>query len=369
MKSKLTDKCFLFLYCMASLFLIEGDASYIPFLLLGLSCSSLYSAFSDCSYSWLFPCVYGILGLFFPESVLFLPLISYDFEKKPFCFGFWCLVPLELAVHPVSPNQILFPLLGCLLSLLLKRRSAALEEFAFKYRKTRDDDTELQLLLEERNRSLLEKQNSELYAAALRERNRIAREIHDNVGHLLTRSILMVGALRTTQKDPALSEPLAQLNDTLDQAMNAIRTSVHDLRDSSMDLNASLNTLIQEFSFCPIDLQYDLPDSLPRELKYSLTAIAKEGLVNIARHSNATKASLTALEHPAFYQFILQDNGTMPPASPEALSSGMGLSNIRSRVKTLGGTFKLSQDPGFCIYITIPKQKQGGNFHECDFDR
>ena len=57
----------------------------------------------------------------------------------------------------------------------------------------------------------------------MRERNRIAREIHDNVGHMLTRAILMVGALRTTHPEPDLAVSLSLLNDTLDQAMNSIR--------------------------------------------------------------------------------------------------------------------------------------------------
>ena len=54
MNQKLTDKCFLFFYCMASLFLIRGDSSYIPFCFLAVGCSSLYSAFPELPLSWLF---------------------------------------------------------------------------------------------------------------------------------------------------------------------------------------------------------------------------------------------------------------------------------------------------------------------------
>ena len=62
--------------------------------------------------------------------------------------------------------------------------------------KLRDDSTEKNLLLEEKNHMLVEKQNYEIYTATLKERNRIAREIHDNVGHLLSRSILITGAAK-----------------------------------------------------------------------------------------------------------------------------------------------------------------------------
>ena len=157
----------------------------------------------------------------------------------------------------------------------------------------RDEDAELQLLLEERNKSLLEKQNTEIYTATLRERNRIAREIHDNVGHMLTRSILMVGALKTTCKEQPLSQPLELLQETLNQAMDSIRKSVHDLHDSSLNLEESLKNLIKEFTFCPVELQYDMPAELPSEMKYSVVAIVKEALVNISKHSEASKAEIS----------------------------------------------------------------------------
>ena len=231
------------------------------------------------------------------------------------------------------------------------------------YRRTRDDDTELQLLLEERNRSLLEKQNTEIYTATLRERNRIAREIHDNVGHMLTRAILMVGALRTTHPEPDLAVSLSLLNDTLDQAMNSIRQSVHDLHDSSADLKESLELLIHDFTYCPVSLQYAMQPDIPRELRYSLISIAREALVNIARHSHATQAAITAIEHPGFYQFIIEDNGIggkVPPIADIHVShtstGGIGLSNIHTRVAALNGYLQIQNEHGYRIHITIPKQ-------------
>ena len=107
---------------------------------------------------------------------------------------------------------------------------------------------------------------------------------------------------------------------------------------------------------------------LPRDVKYSLISIVKEALVNIARHSNATQASLTLIEHPGFYQFTLHDNGTkisgtacpapeISKTSAEIASSGIGLSNIRARVKAFGGHLNIDWKEGFRIYITIPKNQ------------
>ena len=65
-----------------------------------------------------------------------------------------------------------------------------------------------------------------MYTATLKERNRISREIHDNVGHMLSRSILMTGAIRTVSQDRALDRSLEELEDTLHTAMTSIRRSV-----------------------------------------------------------------------------------------------------------------------------------------------
>ena len=115
-------------------------------------------------------------------------------------------------------------------------------------------------------------------------------------------------------------------------------------------------------------MQYDVQSALPSDIKYSLISIVKEALVNIARHSNATQASLTIIEHPGFYQFALHDNGTKIPELPclapdisktssELTSSGIGLSNIRARVKAFGGHLNINWKDGFRIYITIPKNQ------------
>ena len=70
----------------------------------------------------------------------------------------------------------------------------------------------------------------------MQERNRIAREIHDNVGHMLTRAILLLGAVKTINQDQKITDSLTLLEDTLTQTMDNIRSSVHNLHDNSIDL-------------------------------------------------------------------------------------------------------------------------------------
>ena len=102
----------------------------------------------------------------------------------------------------------------------------------------------------------------------MRERNRIAREIHDNVGHVLSRSILMTAACKTINKNDALDPLLGNLEESLNGAMNSIRSSVHDLHDDAVDLEDAIKGLVKDFTFCPVKLTYDMSRQIPREVKY-----------------------------------------------------------------------------------------------------
>ena len=158
--------------------------------------------------------------------------------------------------------------------------------------KLRDDSTE-KISFWKKKPDACGKQDYEIYAATLKERNRIAREIHDNVGHLLSRSILITGTAKALNASDALSPVLDNLDHSLNQAMTSIRSSVHDLHDESLNLKEAAESLTSDFTFCPVTLNYDMGFEVPREIKYCFISIVKEALSNVARHSNATLVQIT----------------------------------------------------------------------------
>ncbi|WP_270483547.1 sensor histidine kinase [Blautia massiliensis (ex Durand et al. 2017)] len=314
--------------------------------------------------------IFGLCSLWFSDLLLFFPLLLYQTLSAE-------LFPLAVAELPLWGFLVFqinrFPAVLCLLGIFGFILSFFLWLYAGKYQtlyqdfhQIRDDSEEHTLLLSEKNKALLEKQDYEIYAATLRERNRIAREIHDNVGHVLSRSILMTAACKTINKNDALDPLLGNLEESLNGAMNSIRSSVHDLHDDAVDLEDAIKGLVKDFTFCPVNLTYDMSRQIPREVKYSLISITKEGLSNVMRHSNADSVNILLREHPALYQLCIEDNGTpgngIPDIQTEAdinkeknTSGGMGLSNIRDRAKALGGTVQITQENGFRIFVTIPK--------------
>lgn len=314
--------------------------------------------------------IFGFSSLWIPNLLLFFPLLLYQtlsaglFPLAVVEFPFWGL--LAFRFHKFPEFLCLAGIFGFILAFFLWSHTRQYEILTRNFRQSRDDSEEHALLLSEKNKALLEKQDYEIYAATLRERNRIAREIHDNVGHVLSRSILMTAACKTINKNEALNPLLGNLEESLNGAMNSIRSSVHDLHDDAVNLEDAIKGLVKDFTFCPVTLTYDMSRQVPREVKYSLISITKEGLSNVMRHSNADSVNILLREHPALYQLCIEDNGTLGSKIPdiqtdadsnkmETVSGGMGLSNIRDRVKALGGTVQITQEKGFRIFVTIPK--------------
>ena len=178
-------------------------------------------------------------------------------------------------------------------------------------KKIRDDSEETNSRLRSQNTELMNARDTEVYNAQLSERNRIAREIHDNVGHTLSRAILQMGALLAIHKEEPIHSELEGVRETLDSAMNSIRSSVHDLHDDSIDVKASIADLVKPLNDkYTVHMDLDIGDSTPRPVKYALIGITKECISNIIKHSSNTDVDIKLNEHPSMYQLIIHDYST-----------------------------------------------------------
>ncbi|MDD2978385.1 MAG: histidine kinase [Hespellia sp.] len=363
----LMNKILLSFFCLGTTMFVKVELPYIAALLIGITLSTtLYFFYNESNsqkpflqyirrpdYNLVVTFIYGLSLLLVPELGLFAPLVAYD----AFAIGnipglLLYFTGISVAYLVSNPPLWIYLVFGTILSCYLCHQTISYEKLNAFYKKTRDDSTELNLLLSAKNQALLDNQDYEIYTATLKERNRIAREIHDNVGHMLSRSILMVGALKAINKENTMEAPLDTLDATLNTAMDNIRTSVHDLHDESVNLREIVESLTADFTFCPATLEYDLSYDVPRNVKYCFITIVKEGLSNISKHSNASHVQITLREHPAFYQLVIADNGTI---SKNTSDSGIGLINMRDRVTALNGTIQITKEKGFKIFIMIPK--------------
>jgi len=351
---EIVDKLVIFLCCTSIYLLESAHGLWIFPIILALTISSLNSYIENNALHMLLFIIYIILCVFFSEFLLFLPLILYDVIRNKYRFIYLFAFISIISNQRYLSNRIIFITLAFIaLTILLKLRTISTARLKEDYINFRDKTSELSILLEDQNATLIANQDYEINLATLSERNRIAREIHDNVGHILSRCLLQIGALIVINKDSTIKESLNAIKETLSQAMDSIRRSVHDLHDESIDLHDQIYGIVKEFSFCRIKLFYDISENPDKRIKYSFISIVKEAISNIIKHSSATDVSITFNEHPGFYQLIIQDNGVVNDYNIE---NGIGIRNILDRVAALYGNVNINIDNGFKIFISIPKE-------------
>lgn len=354
LSNRLIDKVIILFICL-SIYLHNVTNTYliIP-ILVCVFLSSIISYKDNDKVLIILSMFFLILCFFNLDYLFFIPLICYDlFSYKIKWLWLVLIFPILIYSYEISASSIFLILAYTFISYILNYRTKSFEHIKKNYYYISDSANELSIKFENKNRELLEKQDYEVNLATLRERNRIARDIHDNVGHLLSRCILQIGALLAINKDENINLNLGLIKDTLSEAMDSIRSSVHDLHEDAVDLQVEIQQLVDNFEFCSIKLDYDLESNPTKKIKYSFISITKEALSNIIKHSNATEVSIFLREHPSLYQLVIHDNGSNVKYNSE---NGIGIKNIKDRITSINGSLNISTDNGFRIFISVPKK-------------
>jgi len=214
---------------------------------------------------------------------------------------------------------------------------------------------------------IIKNADNEVYTARLKERNRIAREIHDNVGHMITRVIVQMQAIRIINKDEKVARQLDSVSETLDLAMTGIRKSVHELHDDSIDVSIAIGDIIKTLpgSF-DVEVNTSIDSPADNDTKNTILGIIKEAVTNISKYSKGDKVRIEVIENNTFWRIRVWDNGINPESdmvlnSNYLPSEGIGLKNIASRASSLGGRASVrSGKDGFDLIATLPKKGDNG---------
>lgn len=186
--------------------------------------------------------------------------------------------------------------------------------------------------------------------AVAEERNRLAREMHDTLGHRLTvASVQLQAAERLAHSDPDRTAHTVSLaREQVSQALAELRQTVAVLRsplEMDMPLDASLRRLVaafQEATGIPVRTDF-APQlaALPRTHQLAIYRGAQEALTNVQKHAHATEVRLTVVRLDHAIQLLVEDNGIgIANAAP---ARGFGLRGLRERAEQLGGAFEFGQ--------------------------
>jgi signal transduction histidine kinase len=201
--------------------------------------------------------------------------------------------------------------------------------------------------------------------ATTRERNRLAREVHDSLGHYLTVANVQLEAARAT-----LDSDIAKSRAAIDKAQTLTRDGLAEVRRSVAALRAgpletrtlrdAISTLVDESRATGLQIDYTADPALPALLpqcELVLYRAAQEGLTNVRKHSAATRATV-ALQHDADAVFVrISDPGPLrqAPQQPDR-HGGSGIFGLIERARLIGGDVQVetSANGGFVLCACVP---------------
>ncbi|PUA36217.1 sensor histidine kinase [Paenibacillus elgii] len=294
----------------------------------------------------------------YPDNFLLWPLVFLLARAQPA----WSRVTTSLAVL----TGVVIVLLSCtdkisygdilaLIGVYISIRSLTLLKVA-------NQENERQLVeLKQAHAELQEAAVHSMRYAAITERTRLARDIHDGLGHHMTSLIVQLQALKLIfGKEPAAAEEsVEELLKVARKGMEEIRTAVREWSDDEKGLGIiALKGLVsQTQSNSKLQIEFFQRGNISEwtlERSTVLYRILQESLTNILRHADADHATVTVEEASGRVRLTVADNGTYNGKKP--LESGFGLSGMKERCESVNGhcSFSFNKPQGLKVEAVIP---------------
>lgn len=197
----------------------------------------------------------------------------------------------------------------------------------------------------------------------IKERNRIAQEIHDNVGHGIAGVLMLLqAAFKLRNKDSGKSEELFEKSiDSLSQSLELLKNTVYNIKPKEEYGIAHVRSVIENYSFCEVGftLKGDSEGIAPFFFEL-ITTNVKEALTNASKYSKATKMEIELICNEKFIRLQIRDNGV----GCKSIKDSLGLSGMKDRVTMAGGSISINGDNGFMIVCVLPLNREAGVIFE-----
>jgi signal transduction histidine kinase len=207
-----------------------------------------------------------------------------------------------------------------------------------------------------------------LVRAQEEERSRLARELHDGAGQMLTSLLVRIKSLEKRVDAPEVRAGLSATLDVAAQTLEQVRDLSYRLRPASLEqfgLAVTLETLAHDMAAeagLKLEWQSDVDDgTLSPELEVTLYRIAQEGLTNVVRHAHASHVCVELLATPSGVLLQIEDDGC-GFAPHEAATPGtrhMGLISMQERAEIVGGSLLVHTAPGRGTQVRVQVPVQG----------
>jgi signal transduction histidine kinase len=206
-----------------------------------------------------------------------------------------------------------------------------------------------------------------------RERNRLARDLHDTLAHTLSGLTVNLEAIKIL-----LGDDHPEIKTRLDHALNRTRTGLTDTRRALRDLRvkqvedlglklALENLAVQAASRGQFDIELDLPNFVPESsipVEQIYYRIAQEALENIVKHAQASQVLLSLSQEDHLYTLLIKDNGVGFETAQNQSPDTLGIQGMKERAAECSGKLTVSSEPGKGTSVSITTELN----HVQDFD-
>jgi len=241
----------------------------------------------------------------------------------------------------------------------------AFTQMAVSEEKSRSEVVRLVNELESANQRLREYALKVEELAIAKERNRLAREIHDGLGHYLTTIHMQIQAARAVaaEQPKRAAEALQTAQNLTQEALVDVRRSVAALRstpDENLPLAQRIAGVLKSGEVVGLRSEMKVigqPYALSPQAQLTLFRAAQEGMNNTCKHAHATTLWVTLdYSNPQHVQLVMHDDG-VGSSNPAESQEGFGLLGLRERVQLLNGEFNVesSEGQGFTLKIMVPQ--------------
>lgn len=218
-------------------------------------------------------------------------------------------------------------------------------------------------IIEEQNYILEQNINQIKKVTILEERNRLSRELHDTIGHMLTSMIMGMESLRASMAPGEEKNKLETLLSLARGGFDDIRKHIHELKTEQTDLPLPLllEDVIHAFSDqTKVEISWKLsgdPYLVSRQSKLTFMRCLQEALTNAVRHGQADLIMVTLSFDKEWIRLRIEDNGR----GQEQLQPGFGLSGMKERLEALRGELQVRSHAldGTVVVCTLPNSPAG----------
>jgi signal transduction histidine kinase len=296
-----------------------------------------------------------------PLFSVFYGILCYDLILKKYFIGVLLITIASIYFIDITflPETLLIMGICTLLSYLnrnFREKSELLKTSYDKERKYRYE-------LEQTKLKLMRSSEDAVHIAEIKERNRIARDIHDNIGHSIAGILIQLQAAgKLYSRDAEKSMDMLQKSITnLSEVLTIIKNTVYNIKPSEELGLSYIKSIIENFSFCPVEFvctgNFNILEAIYIEI---IVTNIKEALTNASKYSEATRMDISLTINDNYIRLYIKDNGK----GCLSIKDSLGISGMRERVKSMGGSISINGEKGFLIVCIIPLNREVGEIFE-----